>query len=432
VIRTDAIDAAGDGLPRIAFPAEVLAVPHSPFVRNVLGTLLSRAVLVGLTLLGSVIVARALGPAGRGDYSVAVTVAAIGVQLANLGLHTSSSWAVAREPALRGRLLANGMLSGLVIGTAVALVLWIVSLIAPNASPLPGPMLWLALASIPVGLVYLTQQNLMLGLQWVRAYNALDIANRAIAIVLLLLVLALSFKSEVTAYATVLAAMGMVAIVSFSLLARSVHVRPDFALVRRFAGFGLRAYSTALFTYLVLRVDLLMVQYMQGSTAAGQYSVAVGLGEMIVLIPTVVATIMFPRLSAIADRRIQHAATFRTAALMGLAATVLVLPAAVFAGTAIRLLYGEAFDPALPAFLWLLPGLVFLSVHTILMAYFLAIGTPFVALVAPLVGLSINVVLNVLLIPTVGFVGASVSSTLAYGVMLAISASAFARRRGRT
>jgi len=82
-----------------------------------------------------------------------------------------------------------------------------------------------------------------------------------------------------------------------------------------------------------------------------------------------------------------------------------------------------------PAFVWLLPGLVCLSVHSILMAYFLAIGTPKRTLLGPLVGLVMNLVLNLFLIPQFGFVGASIASTLAYGLMLAVSVTVFVRGR---
>lgn len=425
----EALNVGGDSLPRFALPAAVRAVPDSPFIRNVAGTLASRAALVVLGLISSVIVARALGPAGRGDYSVAVTVAAIGVQLATLGLHTSSSWAVSREPALRGRLLANGAVGGLLNGTAVAIAFGVVVLAVPAVSPLPPAMLWLALAAIPVGLIYITEQNLILGLQWVRAFNVLEIVNRTVAIALFLVVIALGFTNAVTAYAALLAALVAVTAAGFWLLSRHVPVRPDFSLVRRFADLSLRAYFSALLIYLVLRVDLLMVQYFKGPTDAGQYSVAVNLGEMVLLIPTVVAMILFPRLSGITDRNAQRTFTVRTAAWMGAASIGLVLPSMIVAGAAIRLLYGDVFSPAVPAFVWLLPGLVCLSIHAILMAYFLAIGTPRMTLLGPLVGLAVNLVLNLFLIPQFGFVGASISSTLAYAVMLAVSATIFVRGR---
>ena len=425
----EAINIGGTVLPRFAMPVAVPAVPDSPFIRNVVGTLASRAALVVLGLISSVIVARALGPAGRGDYAVAVTVAAIGVQLATLGLHTSSSWAVSREPSLRGRLLANGAIGGLLNGGAVAVLLGLVALLVPAASPLPPAILLLALAAIPVGLVYITEQNLLLGLQWVRAFNSLEIVNRSVTIALFVLVIGLGFTSAFTVYAALLAALIGVTAAAFWLLARQVPVRPDFSLVRRFAGLSLRAYSSALLIYLVLRFDLLMVQYFKGPSDAGQYSVAVNLGEMVLLIPTVVGMILFPRLSAMTDRRAQRGFTIRTAAWMGVASIGLVLPSMIVAGTAIRVLFGDAFSPAVPAFVWLLPGLVCLSVHSILMAYFLAIGTPKRTLLGPLVGLVMNLVLNLFLIPQFGFVGASIASTLAYGLMLAVSVTVFVRGR---
>ena len=65
----------------------------------------------------TVLIARQLGPAGRGEYAVAIAITGIGVQVANLGVHTSSSWAVARSPKLLGPLLANGLVLAVILGS---------------------------------------------------------------------------------------------------------------------------------------------------------------------------------------------------------------------------------------------------------------------------------------------------------------------------
>jgi len=95
--------------------------------------------------------------------------------------------------------------------------------------------------------------------------------------------------------------------------------------------------------------------------------------------------------------------------------------AALLAKPVLGLLYGKEFLPAVPAFIWLLPGIVMLSINTILMNYFAAIGMPPITVYSPMIAVIINIVLNLKLIRSLGIVGASISSVVSYGIMLIAS-----------
>ncbi|MEZ5850029.1 MAG: hypothetical protein R3D68_05165 [Hyphomicrobiaceae bacterium] len=58
----------------------------SGFARDVLATFGTKMAAAGVGLLTSVLVARSLGPDGRGAFATVMTLAAIGMQFANLGL----------------------------------------------------------------------------------------------------------------------------------------------------------------------------------------------------------------------------------------------------------------------------------------------------------------------------------------------------------
>ena len=72
-------------------------VLNSTFLLNVAETLLTRIVMIPIGLITSVILARVLGPEGRGLYAVAATISAIGEQFGNFGLHASNTYYVARD-----------------------------------------------------------------------------------------------------------------------------------------------------------------------------------------------------------------------------------------------------------------------------------------------------------------------------------------------
>ena len=79
-------------------------------------------------------------------------------------------------------------------------------------------------------------------------------------------------------------------------------------------------------------------------------------------------------------------------------------------------------------FLLLLPGVLALSLESIFMNDLAGRGLPPVVIVVPGVGLALNLALNLVFIPRFGLSAAAAASSIAYGVMLAIAWTAFARR----
>src|SRR5258708_22712971 len=76
----------------------------------------------------------------------------------------------------------------------------------------------------------------------------------------------------------------------------------SFAVFRQSIGIGMRAYTIALFGFLLLRIDLLMVKYMLGATEAGYYSISQVLAENTMMFPVVLGLLLFPKLSAMKYR----------------------------------------------------------------------------------------------------------------------------------
>ena len=70
-----------------------------------------------------------------------------------------------------------------------------------------------------------------------------------------------------------------------------------------------------------------------------------------------------------------------------------------------------------------------LGANTILMNYFASIGNPPVVVWSPAIAAALNIALNMFLLPRFGIVGASVASSIAYGLMLLMSFAYLAARR---
>jgi O-antigen/teichoic acid export membrane protein len=202
------------------------------------------------------------------------------------------------------------------------------------------------------------------------------------------------------------------------------------ALFRRTFGYGLKAYAVTFFGFLVLRVDALLVQDWRGAFEAGQYGVAVQLGDLMLTVSTTVAMITFPTAAERGAaawpliRRLTHA----TGAALAVACVI----AYMLAPWGIQLLFGKPFVPAASAFRILLPGIWCLSIETLLVQYLNGLGMPIVILWCWLGALAVNIIANAFLIPTMGIDGAAWASTFAYAFMaFLVAALVVSDRRSR-
>jgi O-antigen/teichoic acid export membrane protein len=405
--------------PRIASLRRLLA---SGFVRQVGETYFTQVAVVLLGFVNSILVTRLLGPEGRGLFAVAITLAAVGVQVSNLGLHSSNTYRVARDPGLLSVLVANSFavcaLAGALALTAhLGLGTW------PELAPLRNPLLALALAAIPLGLANLLLQNLLIGTQRIHAYNVIDLTTRVLAVLLVASTAFLGLVRPEVVFgliqATVVLSLGW----SYLRLREQFgrQVGPSWPALRAGLGYGLRAYFGSLFAFLVLKSDVLLVNYLRGPAETGYYSIAVGLADILLMLPAVVGTVLFPRLSAAADLGEKWRLTRRVLAVIAPAVPLALLVVLLGARPFIRLAYGPAFEPAFPAVAWLLPGIGCLAVNMVLMNLFASCGMPAVVVYSPLLALAVNVGANLVVIPRLGFVGASITSSAAYLLMLLIS-----------
>ena len=389
--------------------------------RNVLETYGTRLLVVAVTFATAIVIARELGPAGRGLFAVAATLGAIGAQFGNLGLHASNIYYVAKDRALLPALIGNTLavvFAACVIAAlgGIAFVFW------PKLSPVHGTLLLLALASVPVGLAYMLTQGLLLGVNEVRAYNNIECGGKLLALVLIC-ILALVHGGTVELYFGMTLASVMVTFLWALLRLRRDSAEPpklSFALFRQSIGIGMRAYTIALFGFLLLRIDLLMVKYMLGATEAGYYSISQVLAENTMMFPVVVGLLLFPKLSAIKEReekmQLANKAVLATAALMLPAVVV----AALAAAPIISIAFGGNFLPAVSPFAWLMPGSYFLGIETVMVQLLNSEGFPPIIVVAWIVDTIINVALNFWAIPRYGITGASVVSSVCYFLMFLV------------
>jgi len=377
--------------------------------------------VVAVTFATAVVLARELGPSGRGFYAVAAAVGAIGVQFSNLGLHLSNTYYVAKDRALLPVLIGN-TLAVIIAACFVTALSGIGLVLLPKLSPIHGALLLLALASVPIGLAYLLTQGLLLGVNEVRAYNQIECGSKLLALALIC-VPALVHRGTVELFFGMTLSSVVVSFLWALLRLRRVLIEPpelSLAVFRQSISTGINAYMILFFGFLVLRIDLLMVKYMLGATEAGYYSISQVLAENTMMFPVVVGSLLFPKLSAIREReekvRLANKAVLATAALM--------LPAVVIAALAaapiISVAFGRNFLPAVTPFVLLMPGTYFLGIEIVMVQLLNSEGFPSAIVVAWIADTIVNIGLNLWVIPRYGITGASIVSSVCYFLMFLI------------
>lgn len=397
---------------------------RSDFFRKVAETFATKLALLAVGFVTAAIVARILGPEGRGWVAAASAVSALGAQFGNLGLHASNTYFVSKDRRLLSSLVGNTLAVSFGLGGAAILAARALFHQWPALAPVEGTLLDMALILIPLSLAYMLLQNLLLGVQEVRAYNVIEIASKVLSVLVIAVLIFFHRTTVEWIFAVGLAVTLLSLTAVFGRLLPHLGEAPRLApaLFKDNLSYGFKAYLGALFAFLVVRVDLLMVKYFLGAEQTGYYSIAVGVADYIYMLPVVCGTLLFPKLSAMKEEGEKWAFTKKVAVVCAGTMAFLVLLVYLFGRPAVQLVYGASFLPALPALFWILPGIYLLSVNVIFMSYFASTGMPSVTVYSPLTAALLNILLNLKLIPQYGIVGASISSTICYATMILFSA----------
>ena len=394
---------------------------------DVLLTLPTQVVLLVIAIAMSIVLARSLGPTGRGAVAVAFSLALVLVQVGTFGVATANPYYIGQAPQTRDRLVANSVLIAIVAGVGMAAVGVLVRLVAPGALQGVGATdLTIALGAIPVILLAKFLQSVLLGEGRMVAYNAAELATSVLTLAVLA-ALAAADGLDVRAALIVLVAGRVAAAAAFvRLTTTSWRTRPDLQLARTMLGYGFRVYAATLLAFLVIRIDMLLVNAYVGPGQAGLYAVAVALADALYILPSVVAVNLFAHVARGADDA-TTAAVFRSLAIVYLSVCA---AAALLAGPAITLVYGGAFSDAAALFQWLAPGIFCLGMLNVLAQHFAGRGFPLAAALVWVAGLALNIAINLIFLPGGPTYVASIASSAAYLLLLVLHVRMFARRTG--
>ncbi len=377
--------------------------------RNFMYRIVSQAASAVINVGAMILLGRALGPEGYGQYAYFYALIPLVSNLSTAGIGIIVTREIARDPQAGPRLMGDAILLRTILG---ALVVLVAAVLTPTLFG-PGETL-LLLIVIAASLLDFGQDVSI----WVlRAHERLDLEAR------LLLVSQLAWFALVAGAIVLdagLPALLGAAVVAFALrfavgawIVRRQYPAPilglDFrrlrALLREGLPFGLALFAVVLYG----RIGLLMLKGMATSVDVSCFHVAYLLSQPFTFAAAALSMAMFPSLArraqqAVPDLNGSLRRAFKWQFLMALPLT---LGLAVLADPLIALFFdGHGFESAAAALRIMSFGLTLVFLNHSARYVLAAVDRQRTYLIAVLAGLAVNTAMCAALIPQFGFVGA--------------------------
>jgi O-antigen/teichoic acid export membrane protein len=397
---------------------------------NSLRTLFYRVLYVGLGWILSVITARWLGPQGNGLFTLATIYGTFGTTLMSGGVA-----AVAYEISNKGSDSRSAAANVAVLSVSLGLLPAILVLLAWPLLSAHG-WWWLlpvALAQ-PAALLSAALVGIFLGTDDIRRLNYAYVGPWAATLLLFLLMGTLAghtVRVLLTAWA-----LGQALAAAYSVWLCRPHWAPFAAAtvnldrLRGLLRFGSQAGLANLVGFLNYRMDAIMVELYLGQRELGIYAVGVRVAEGLWFFSQAIMTASYARIGSLSSEdsaRLTARGMRHSLFIIGILALVLL----AVADPLLRILYTDTYRSAVTPFRWLVPGIAFYGLASVLSAYYTnQRGHPHVPLIIAGSSMVLNLGACTLLIPLLGLSGAAIASTLAYSMAILGGVIAFHHSTG--
>lgn len=381
--------------------------------------------------------ARWLGAEGLGQLAVINVAVATVIQLASLGLPSANTYFIAQDNRQLRAVAINSFVFALLGGSLLAVALTLLASARPDWFAAISPsLIGVAAVSIPFQLITLIGLNVFLAVGRIEKFNLLDFAAQAFVLLNALVALVILNAGLATLVSLNTATAVLIGLVIVGLvwaygakLKDGSPWRPDRKLFARMMRYGIKFHISILAGALIVRADLLVVNHYRGPSEAGVYSVASQVALMLMLLPGVIGTLLFPRVAAEQDARgVTTCRVSRHAVFIMFFVCLAAIPLSLI----LPLLYGPAFSEVPAQLLILLPGVFLIGLESVLVQHANAMGLPREVPLFWLATLLTNIILVFVLVPRYGAVGAAVASTISYALIFLLVAAHFQSTTGRS
>lgn len=391
--------------------------------------------ILSLTLgfVTTVLIARALGPFGKGITSAVILLSSFVVAFSNLGIGQGVFFYQSRKEVKPAESFTTLTLFG--VTAAIALILL-------GSGPLRKILVLIA-GEVP--LPYLIAGLLFGGLNLLGIFYSDFLRSLGLAHLTSMMVPAIQLLTLITVGAVVITGGGLPGIVGAFLLSSLFTIGLSVLVLGRLGAlgfnfspsiflksfrFGRSLYLNGLVLLVHTRFNQMLVISWFNPSALGQLGVAMALAEMLWLIDLpLIGAAQYHIASRSRDASIalvnQMTRLIVTAQFCACAFIALCGPALIVAA------YGKAFHPAVLPLLFYLPGIFLWSVGRSVSQYIgFHLGRNDINLYIQIIAVAVNIAASLMLVKHLGIGGATLATSLSYGLMTVILLAYYKYRTG--
>jgi glycosyltransferase involved in cell wall biosynthesis/O-antigen/teichoic acid export membrane protein len=407
-------------------PASTATVrPPVDSSRALLGTAIVNSLYVALGLLVASMLARTLGPEGRGAYAAILSLPMGLAIIATFGLPNAMLLEASRRPEETGAAFVTAQLAALLLFVPIAVASWLLlpSMLASYDARTIASARWFLVLSVPAMGAFALATTAVQGAQNFRAWNWLRASQMVAWPVLLVGAGALGYRSPYV-YAPLLAVSYLLTLPAVLACLARRSPRPwrfDPHIARRMFTFSVSAWIALMPREVNRRADQLALAVVASPATLGLYAVGATIATLVGHLVGPAANVVAPKVAAASgDEHQRIFANFGRfsviVAIGGGAATAMVAPLAM------RVLFGHSFAPAIGAALILIAAAAVEAVARVLGDALLALGRPSRLLRAELAGVAVMGAGLWLALPQHPLVGTALTCLASRAAILAVTA----------
>jgi len=381
---------------------------------SIINFIASIAVLA-IGFMVSIPIGRILGPSGEGQLKLVFNAAMYLTLFGNMGLSNAQVYFYGKDrknlPAIVGNLI--------VFLIVMSFILCAVYFVLPDGifSNTSDTVQTYAVLLVPFMLMF----TLVLGVYQAKSlfihYNIFLVAR---PLSYLLTICFLIIFDRFTVLNTLFALVASFAFVNllqtlFSYKLETGQVAFSSNLLTKSLVFGIKGQLANVLQFFNYRLDFFIIAYLLDDAQVGMYSIATIFAEVLLTIPRAISTVLLPRIAGNkSENEIRELTEIscRTALFLSLIAGMILL----MAGNMIPMIYSDKFIGSVKPLMYLVPGVIILGIANILGANLIGRGFPILTSYCTGAGLIVTVVLDILLIPEYGIIGAAIASSCSYAV----------------
>lgn len=389
------------------------------FAFDIAISFISSLISMALGLVISVLVGRNLGAGELGLLSMTSTIYGISMVFAGVGLQSAVMKYVAEYRDDRNRsnkIISSGIITALLLGIVSSILFYLSSGILEGIFNMKGLAGLLKIMSpvFPFALVSGTLLGLLNGRREMKKFGMAAILQSILMIVISLPLFYQGFGVQGVVIGNVLSSAGSCLYliwVSWSYF--EITLESYVQTTKNLLKFGAMVAGTNFIGSLNSQADLILTGYFLTATDLGYYGVALGFSKFFLIIPMAIQRITGPTTSNLWGKKDFSALQIMIDKSMKYTACILLpvgLGVGFFATEIITNLYKEDFNYSVLPLSILIVGQMFQGIIISVGASLTQAGRPDLGMKQISISATINIVLNAVLIPYFGIVGAAISS----------------------